>query len=132
MNMVGNINNLKDFAKVQDVKFGSNIVPSAYLGNKPDEVELSSKNTGKKLLLGATAIVALIGFRNKIAGFVQKYFPNFAKNVGEKFTAIKNAVINFFKTHTPNKEKMVDLVANTKENITKTYQQVAEKVKTQI
>jgi phage-related protein len=118
--MVNGVSNLKGTTNIQNIEFGSEAAFAPSLETKPDEVNFSGKNnTGKKLLVGAAVIAALVGFRGKIANIINKYFPNFFKTVGEKFTTMRKAIINFFKTHTPDKAQVTTVVNSAKENLTK-------------
>lgn len=118
--MVNSVSNLKGTTNIQNVEFGSEVALAPSLENKPDEVNFSGKNnTGKKLLLGAAVVAALVGFRGKIANVINKYFPNFFKTVGEKFTTMRKAIVNFFKAHTPDKAQVTSVVNSAKENISK-------------
>ena len=119
MSMVNSVSNLNEIGNIQNLKFGSEIALTPSLASKEDEVTISNKNKGKKLLLGAAVIAAIVGFRGKIANVINKYFPNFFKTVGEKFTTIRNAIVNFFKTHTPDKTQVTNVVNSAKENLTK-------------
>ncbi len=120
MDMVNSVSNLTGKANIQNTDFGSGAVFSPNLTNKADEVNISNKSDkGKKLLLGAAIIAVLVGFRGKISNVINKYFPNFFKTVGEKFTTIRNTIVNFFKTHTPDKTQVTNVVNSAKENLTK-------------